>query len=232
MDKTQMKTRKLTTVAASITALYSFSGMANAELVYKDSGLSVNSSPLTPNTAEWDIDGDNSVDFTFSVITSNKTSNFYLSTTNVKIRGFGVGSNKFFNTPFNIGDPISGLASSKVTSLDFATFSVFKSYGSASSFGSVAGDFLYGFEFNLDGNKTLGWADITLVALGLNETSLTINNWCYEKDSKVTPTAGDSDCKVSSVDVPEPPIASLLLLGLGAAGVRRWRDQKRLRDAS
>ena len=52
--------------------------------------------------------------------------------------------------------------------------------------------------------------------LDSSRTSLTIEQWAYE-------TTPDTDVIAGTVNAPSSGVAALTLLGLGAAGLRRWR---------
>ena len=170
-----------------------------------------------------DVDSDGDYDFNLSISFDGYYSNLFKA---VGSNGLTpIAGNNFFAGVLNPGVAIPGVLS-KSSSASILT--------SASNSINNSVTQLYGFEF-LSGTSTLfGWADISFVFNG-SSSSLTINNWCYENevDSNNIGLSIDAGvCNVASANVPEPPIASLLLLGLGAAGVRRWREQKRLRDAS
>ena len=76
-----------------------------------------------------------------------------------------------------------------------------------------------GFRFDSDRNTAgdqnfYGWASVTATNLG---QTWTIHEWAYEN-------VIDESIAVGAV-IPEPTSASLGLLALGAAGLRRWRKE-------
>jgi len=98
-------------------------------------------------------------------------------------------------------------------------------------YGSVAGTAVgfssgvngyFGFQFTDAGlsNRFYGWAQINID--GLN-ASYTINNWAYNNVAGQSIAVGDTG---QTTNVPEPDTLSLTLLGLGAAGIRSWRQRK------
>ena len=82
----------------------------------------------------------------------------------------------------------------------------------------VAGDNLVTFTFDLLGDILSGWANFNL---GISE--LQITEWAYCDANGCSITTGDT-----GASVPEPAPASLLLLGMGAAGVARWKKRKQV----
>ena len=79
-----------------------------------------------------------------------------------------------------------------------------------------------GFRFNPSGTELFGWANVTLTDGGSFGTFV-INEWAYD-DSGSSIQTGQTSA------VPEPATYALGLgaLALGAAGLRRMRQRKRL----
>lgn len=85
----------------------------------------------------------------------------------------------------------------------------------------VAGDNLITFTFDLLGDVLSGWAN-----WNFSGSDFQITEWAYCDADGCSITTGDT-----GASVPEPAPASLLLLGMGAAGVARWKKRKQVAAA-
>ena len=80
-----------------------------------------------------------------------------------------------------------------------------------------------GFKLNIDGWRHFGFAEIELTGLGAGGGPLGIDlkvlRWAYEDEPNTA-------IHVEAIPALPSGVAALMLLGLGAAGVRRLRLQK------
>lgn len=89
---------------------------------------------------------------------------------------------------------------------------------SAVGFGSGVNGY-FGFKFTDGVDLFFGWAEINIDA---PNTTYTINRWAYND----TPDGSIKVGQTASISIPEPSTPSLLLIGMGAAGIRAWRRRK------
>ena len=75
-----------------------------------------------------------------------------------------------------------------------------------------------GFRFDSGRGDQYGWAAMRL-DLTSGPATLFIDQWAYETEPDKAIIAG-------TIDAPASGLAALTLLGLGAAGLRRYRAQK------
>lgn len=76
-----------------------------------------------------------------------------------------------------------------------------------------------GFSFTKDGTDLFyGWAKMTI---GVPNNGFTIDGWAYNNIAGASIQVGEG-----ASSVPEPATPSLLLIGLGAGGLRAWRRRK------
>ena len=230
-ESTQTPSKKLSTVAVSATALYSISGLVNATPVEVSDSFSINTAGGNGHTVEWDVDGDGTIDFSFDV-SSNLASfaNIYGrgATVSATYASTSIQTNQFFNAQQVVSNNLDAAAIGPLggvtATVSFASVDVITP--ATNTFFEGASGGLIGFQIFVEdgfGDSFFGWADISIAVDGLSNTSLTVNSWCYEDEVNKSIHVG-----TCAAEVPAPTTPSLLLLGLGAAGVVRWRAQKRL----
>ena len=202
--------------SASIAALFTASA-ANATIIYFNTPITSDDS--TQGAVTWNIDGegDNEAILVNYFSAANGNSYFY--------KTLRIDSNFF--TVVTAGNNLLGLAAGQtIGSEGVGSQTVYKVFdnGSLENTASISsGVSTYiGFQFNPSGTVLFGWANVTLTEGGSYGTFV-INEWAYDDTGASIQTGATSA-------VPEPATyaAGLGLLALGAAGLRRWRQRKRL----
>jgi MYXO-CTERM domain-containing protein len=201
--------------SASIAALFTASA-ANATIIYFNTPITSDDSSY--GSVSWNIDGVGGVEARLRNLSSSSSS-FYKALSQSSVP-FGVvdsiGSNKLL-----------GLAASQSInsgrSFDNFLDSIFFSGDLSYVANITSGVSTYiGFRFKPSGTMLYGWANVTLTE-GSRYGTFVINEWAYD-DTGASIQTGQTSA------VPEPATYALGLgaLALGAAGLRRMRQRKRL----
>ena len=200
--------------SASIAALLSASA-ANATIIYFNTPIT--SDNTTAGNVAWNIDGVGGVEAILN--NSSSSSTFYKHLT--------APGNKFY--VMSVAGDLLGLAAGQTISSErrfTASISTVFLNGFLENTASISsGVSTYiGFRFkpSNDDAELYGWANVTLTN-GNGFGTFVINEWAYD-DSGSSIQTGQTSA------VPEPATYALGLgaLALGAAGLRRWRQRKRL----
>ena len=200
--------------SASIAALFTASA-ANATIIYFNTPIT--SDNTTKGDVYWNIDGVGGDEAILRNL-STSSSSFYKALSQSSVP-FGVvdsiGSNKLL-----------GLAASQSInggrSFDNSFDSILYSGSLANVANITSGVSTYiGFRFNPSGTELFGWANVTLTN-GNGFGTFVINEWAYDDTGASIQTG-----QTSAVPEPATYAAGLGLLALGAAGLRRWRKQKK-----
>ena len=199
--------------SASIAALLSASA-ANATIIYFNTPIT--SDNTTEGNVVWDIDGDGGVEAI--LINSTTSTSFYKNLTRP--------GNNFY--VMSVAGDLLGLAAGqtiydgKFTARIMSLFLSGSLENTASISSGVSTYIGFKFEPSDDDAELYGWANVTLTN-GNGFGTFVINEWAYD-DSGSSIQAGQTSA------VPEPATYALGLgaLALGAAGLRRMRQRKRL----
>ena len=201
--------------SASIAALLSASA-ANATIIYFNPETKITSGNSAFGDVSWNIDGVGDAEATLN--NSGSIIGFFSKNLYSNDNSFEV---------VTTSGSLLGLAANESISKGRGFYySVGLFYGASLSdvAGIISGVSTYiGFRFNPSGTEVLyGWANVTLTDGGSYGTFV-INEWAYD-DSGDPIQAGQTSA------VPEPATYALGLgaLALGAAGLRRMRQRKRL----
>ena len=218
-------------------AALGLSGLADAGIVYQvGGGSSFTAVGYNGSFVDWDIDGVDGANFTLSgsnygfATTTTYGARVNVGYNSVDIVGVGPVANRLFGTVGS--NNIAGFSSGAVvgptagpllgSALLASNFSVSTTGGAVVASGAYSplgsGNHKIGFQFLSGSDLLFGWANF-----GVNLSSpgsVTIIDWAYCDTAGCTIEVGD-------VGVPEPALPSLLLLGMGAAGVARWKKKNR-----
>lgn len=82
-----------------------------------------------------------------------------------------------------------------------------------------------GIGLSIDGREHFGWIHLSLPATVGFGSTITVIDWAYCEEPDTGIAAGQTE-GICGTSVPEPSVPSLLLLGLGAAGVAGWRRRR------
>ena len=201
--------------SASIAALLSASA-ANATIIYFNPETKITSGNSASGDVSWNIDGVGGAEAKLNnsgSITSSfaKNLSFYDNSFAVVLAG-----------PRDLLGLAANESISNGRGFSSGVYNLFYSAGLSYVANITSGVSTYiGFQFKPSGTMLYGWANVTLTAGG-SFGSFVINEWAYD-DSGSSIQAGQTSA------VPEPATYALGLgaLALGAAGLRRWRKQKK-----
>jgi hypothetical protein len=203
--------------SASIAALLSASA-ANATIIYFNPETKITSGNSASGDVDWDIDGVGVPEAFLSNFSSSYISTYFYK--NLSSNG-----NSFAVVTGNNGN-LLGLAAGQTISngrgFSNSVGSIFLSASLDNATNITSGASTYiGFRFKPSSTILYGWANVTLTDGGSYGTFV-INEWAYD-DSGSSIQTGQTSA------VPEPATYALGLgaLALGAAGLRRWRKQKK-----
>ena len=192
-------------------AALGLSGLADAGIVHY-TGPSIGVVGETSSSAQWDIDGDGTGEFTLSGFSSTSTSSIFIQQNDVGDNLLKAGSGI---AVLAIGDTVPGVG---FTALPVSSTLVSGSASLVSPFSD--GDNKIAFSFDDGANTLFGWANWYFSSA--NHGSVEITEWAYCDGN------GCSTIDVGqTASVPEPALPSLLLLGMGAAGIARWKKGKK-----
>ena len=220
MMKKSFESKLLTAAAAGTVA--ALPAAADAALVVVNGPIKVAMSDPAGSTS-WDVDRDGNADF--AIINRDSTDIEYLSVTSAGMngRGFvGTAGNKPAVVELGFGVTVGPTLATNIWGLadtgrqvgaHTVTFSA-PALGQSWLTRTQEPVFV-GFRFDSGRGLQYGWASMQLDFDG-SRTSLTVHQWAYE-------TAPDTAVVAGTVDAPASGIAALTMLGLGAAGMRRWR---------
>ena len=203
-------TRKIAATAGGVAL--GLGGVADAGIIHFDNqGATHTVTQTSGSIVSWDIDGDATTDFTFEGYNSGFTSSIVV---------FGHGGNNLLEG----SDGIAALGNGVQIGATVAGYG-FNALPSASTLvysSSIYAPFQIGdnkiaFSFEILGASLVGWANWNFVS----ETEMQITEWAYCDVDGCTIDVGETPASV-----PEPTIPALLLLGMGAAGVARWKKGK------
>lgn len=233
MQATRSYGEKIALAAGSLASLGLVPGVANAAVVAGTGGpISLSYASPSGASVSWDIDHNGTSDFNLNHWTIWSSHRINLGNQNGGSAGFGVvvptGQPGFgiknLAQGFTVGPALAAGYGWAVPSNQMML--IFQ-YTSAIGFGYNLqnGTNYIGFEFNGAGGAHFGWAQVNLDPFN---GIVTIQNWAYNDTPGGAVVAGDvGSGSGGGSSVPEPTVMSLLLLGLGAGGVRAWRRQKR-----
>ena len=232
--------QKMSIMAGSM-AVLAFPEAAEAGIIFE------NMNPRTVNfsgagSVEWDVDGNGDNDFVLLNNFNSTTSQFIRLDSNGGRFGGGlvrqngdIGSDAAFRnlaSGFIVGSALAtnySFSPSGVGSRTFISATSFNPIGVRANFvGGVEGDNFIGFAFDSDGTTLYGWAKLVIdLANGV-----TISEWAYEDTGASIAVGATSGGGQPPVTTPEGDTgAALLLLGMGAAGIRQWRKRKQAKLA-
>jgi len=198
--------------SASIAALFTASA-ANATIIYFNTPITSDDS--TEGTVAWNIDGDGDNE---AILRNSFGGSDLLKNLSYSGNSFAVATGK--------GNLLGLAANASISNgAGFSSYANSLFYNASLSYvASISsGVSTYiGFQFNPSGTVLFGWANVTLTN-GDGFGTFVINEWAYDDTGASIQTGATSA-------VPEPATyaAGLGLLALGAAGLRRWRQRKRL----
>jgi len=230
---TSRHTAKLALGSVSVSALYLIPGAAGAGIVHIDNDQkTISLTDPTDTQVFWDVDGDGNNDFVLY-----KSDSLYLDTYDT-LNGSALNGRGMVQKPGQGQDVVQRLGSSFQVGPTLAAGyqwgasqqtlrTVVSSSGTSvgndlNAGGFTAGLNLFGFRFENASGVHYGWAELNIVLSGAN-ASFTVTQWAYDDVADTGIHVPDT----GAAGVPEPSTPALALLGLGAAGVARWRKGKR-----
>ena len=215
----------------SLTALTSLGAQA-AVINVTGASVSLDMSSAVGSIAQWDVDGVGGSDFKLFRSSYSTTSTFGATfvTQNINFASDSLNGRGLIGTSSGT-DGVQALAQSFSVGPTLTNYAwglgsypyrnAMSNSGSGNnigydwSFGFAEGDNFFGFRFLNGADMHYGVGVINFDTVG---GVVTIDRWAYNDTV-------DEAVHVSAI--PEPALSSLLLLGLGAGGVRAWRSRKK-----
>ena len=241
---------KLALTSGSLTALYALPQLAMAGPVFTNTPLSI--AMWENSSVGWDVDGAGGDEFqligSFSFTNPNGYGTIELDRSAnadlVQTTGQSGGQFQKLSSGFVVGNTLApGYQFANTnTEARLATAATY-SYGYAGPPVSAIVDAIgfldgasgfFGFSFEDVAGIHYGWAELT-IDLDSDFTSATISSWCYGSDAGESVTVGSCVADQQPDDngtVPAPHVPSLVLLGMGAMGVQRWRARRKAQQAA
>lgn len=173
--------------------------------------------PFVSGNTTWDVDGDGTDDFglfAFGNVTStSQLSIFGLGGDLVAAQLVNLGT---FSTLFVANYATGSIVATTAPSASFAFFALDQSYP---TFPTFTGNFV--FRFTASGTPSLGWANFSFTPPhGAGPIQPFVIN-----SGEYFPVA-DGPITVGGTVIPEPSSLGLVLLGMGALGLREWRRRR------
>ena len=185
------------------------------------------------NSHQWDVDGDGDNDFVFNYLHTSSSPGF-----SIRASAFNDGNADFLRNTVGRTIDFRGLNTTMSVGASAPNANFFWGVNLAHFQNSMNGEVAatlqlglnyIGFQFLNDSGTTLyGWASVTITSPTNNyDMTLTVNNWAYNIN-------GDA-IRVGDVGtaIPEPSEAAmgLGLLALGAIGVSRYRQRRKIAES-
>ena len=226
--KTSVMNKATTGLAGAVAIASGSQAYGTVVTVAVPTNLTTTAGTVTGPTAAWDVNGDGTTDFTFSIRYPNGTGvawqdNMTGAAGNA-VLGYGTASTYRYGSAFSAGTIISATAPTGTafsTALQTIMGSVYDGtpYGGfaftgAPGTGSVAaGNLSYaGFKFTVGANTYFGWLQMSANAGAMNFVSAAYNN---------TPGAS-----INAGQVPEPGTLAGLAMGAVALGGAAWKRRR------
>lgn len=244
---------KLALTSGSLTALYALPQLAMAGPVFANTPLSI---AMYDNTSVgWNVDGTGGEEFQLNGFFGFMGSNGYgaieldgyATAALVQTTGQSGGQFQKLSSGFVVGNTLApGYQFGNTNTLAQLATAATYSYGYAGPPASAivdaigfmdGGSGFFGFRFKDVAGIHYGWAELT-ITLNADSTTAAISTWCYGSDVGESVMVGSCVADQQPGDngdsgnVPTPPIPSLVLLGMGAMGVQRWRARRKGQQAA
>lgn len=249
---TKRYSEKLALAAGTVSLAASPLAADAAAILGTGGPISVSQTNANGTTATWDVDGDGNDDFLLRVEKlagggGNFTDRLFLESNGLNGRGLVGGASvqpPFYSslnflalgTSFYVGPSLAagfywGASQASQREVIFNSQYAGNDYlGFDDLANGAAGPNLIGFRFDSGNGLQYGWAEL-MVDLTAGSQSLTITQWTYSDtpDEQVhVGTAGTAPPGPGTpVTEPASTLPAIALLGLGAMGVRRWREQRK-----
>lgn len=228
-------TQKLSLVVGSASVLYLLPTEADAAIIHVTTPLTINQGQPSGTQVFWDVDGVGGNDFVlerfFGAIFLDSDGG--LNGQGV-VQTAGQTNNdvpKKLSLNELVGPTLAAAYQWGAPAATSRTVMKDSNVGSDFAYGGFIGDTAeyFGFRFLSGGDTFYGWANITIDTT-TNGGTATITEWAYNNTADggicVGQTTGDGPDCIESESVPEPS-SSLALLAFGAAGVYRWRKNRK-----
>ncbi|NOQ63249.1 MAG: PEP-CTERM sorting domain-containing protein [Methyloprofundus sp.] len=208
----------------ALTALTSLGAQA-AVINVTGAAVSLDMASAEGSIAQWDVDGIGGSDFRLfrSFYSSSTVQNIQFASDDSNGRGLIAPSSsrddvQALAQSFSVGPTLTNYAWG---SGSYPYRNAMSNYGSGNNIGYdwnfdfAEGDNFFGFRFLNGADMHYG---VGVINFDTVEGIVTIDRWAYNDTA-------DEAVHVSAI--PEPAMGALLLLGLGAGGVRAWRSRKK-----
>ena len=219
----------------SLTALTSLGAQA-AVINVTGAAISMDMGSAAGSIAQWDVDGVGGSDFRLFRSSYTTTTPTALTVQNINFASDGLNGGGLI-APFSSIDNVQALAQSfnvgpSLTNYAWGSgsYPYRNAMSNAGTGNNIGYDWNFGFSErdNFFGFRFLNGTDmhygVGVINFDTVNGIVTIDRWAYND----TPNEAVHVQAIVPESVPEPAMSSLLLLGLGAGGVRAWRSRKKV----